>query len=104
MRPLPLEQRLLPTKMFGLGRMTDHFLSEYLKSLLSIMEGQFRGKGAPGGAAGVVALLQASEFRISTTLATIRLKALFVQFNLFQATLTRARAAVSSPNERAKAA
>lgn len=60
-RPLPLEQRLLSTNLFGLGRLKDHFLSEYLKSLLLIMEGQFRGKNAPGGAAGVVTILQASN-------------------------------------------
>ena len=67
-RPLPLEQRLLSTKLFGLGRLKDHFLCEYSKSLLLIMEGQFRGKGAPGGAAGVITLLQASNvFKILMT-------------------------------------
>ncbi len=60
-RPLPLEQRLLPTKLFGLGRVKDHSLCEYLKSLLHVMEGQFCKKGIPGGAAGVVTLLQASN-------------------------------------------
>lgn len=60
-RPLPLEQRLLSTKLVDLGRIKDHFLCEYLKSILRIMEGQFCGKGAPGGAVGVVSLLQASS-------------------------------------------
>ena len=58
-RPLPLEQRLLRNSLFGLGQLKHHYLCEYLKSLLGIMEGQFRGKGAQGGAAGVAALLQA---------------------------------------------
>lgn len=57
-RPLPLEQRVAASNWLGLGQVKDHFLSEYSKSLLRIMEVQFRGKGAPGGAQGVVALVQ----------------------------------------------
>lgn len=78
-RPLPLEQRLLPTKLFGLGQIKDHLLCEYLKSLLGIMEAQFRGKGAPGGAAGVVALLQASNPMRFMLFITTRPKALLYQ-------------------------
>jgi len=77
-RPLPLEHRLLPIRAFGLGRVKDHWLSSYARSLLRIMEMQFRGKGAPGGATGVVAMiegnpalkriLESSEFRLNELL------------------------------------
>ena len=81
-RPLPLEQRLLPTKLFGMGQIKDHFLSEYFKSLLGIMEAQFRGKGAPGGVAGVVALLQASKLMVLMIFITRTPKALLHRIKL----------------------
>lgn len=52
---------MLPMKAFGLGRVLDHWLSEYASSLLHVMEMQFRGKGAPGGVAGVVAMVEGSS-------------------------------------------
>ena len=94
--PLPLEQRLLSNLHLRLlGRyvvsLNDHYLSEYMKSLLGTMEMQFRGKGAPGGAAGVFALLQASKL-IFFTLVDKWIQACLYRTNASQATLARARA------------